>query len=106
MSFQHRFQYAGLKPYENERNRADAGEMTRHEYELLSQNDTYQKLAELRWLIAETKRELGDDAALPEEARANIFHAIAEAEVRLSDGAERYVEWWLGEHRAKQTNEA
>lgn len=106
MTFQHRFQYAGLKPYENERSRADAGEMTHHEYELLSQDDTYQKLAELRWLVAESKRELGDDDALPEEARANIVHAVAESDVRLSDGVERYVEWWLGEHRAKQANEA
>ncbi|MDS0294563.1 hypothetical protein [Halogeometricum luteum] len=106
MSFQNRFQYAGLKPYEDERSRAEAGEMTHHEYELLSRDDTYRKLAELRWLVSEFERELGgDDADLTEETRASLARTVAEAGVPLSEAVDRYVDRWLETHRAAEASE-
>ena len=106
MTFQTRFQYAGMKPYETERTRAETGEMTHHEYELLARDDTYRKLAELRWLVAAFERELGNDTDLPEETRATLAHSVAEAAVPLSEAVDYYVDRWLDAHRTAQTSEA
>lgn len=105
MTFQNRFQYVGTKPYGNERDRAEAGEMTRHEYELLALDDTYRKLAELRWLVSEFERELGG-GDVDEEARVGLAHTVAEAAVPLSEAVDYYVDRWLEAHRAAQTSEA
>ncbi|MDS0299359.1 hypothetical protein NDI76_11460 [Halogeometricum sp. S1BR25-6] len=110
MTFQNRFQYAGLKPYENERCRAAAGGMTHHEYELLSRDDTYRKLAELRWLVSEFERELGDgdgdgDSHPTAETRAALARTVAEASVPLSEAVDYYVDRWLDAHRAARASE-
>jgi len=102
MTFKQKLQYAGSKPYkpEKERAKSDGDDLTYREYELLSQDDVYCKLAELRWLAAEAESQL-HAVDLVEESNADdaLFAAIATVDAPLQQAVDRYVAQWLAEHR-------
>ena len=102
MTYTTKMQYAGSKPYTPERQRAkdDDHDLTYGEYELLSQDDTYCKLAELRWLASEAESELHrDDLVEKSHADDALFAAIATRDAPLQEAVDRYVAQWLAEHR-------
>ncbi|WP_323192432.1 hypothetical protein [Halostella sp. PRR32] len=96
MTFQHRLQYAGSDPYQPERDRED---LTHREREQLEQDETYQRLAEVRWLADELEREVAGNAEIAEETRANLFRAVATDDAPLQDAVEEYVDAWVAEYR-------
>jgi hypothetical protein len=108
MTFKHKLQYAGSKPYkpEKERAKSEEGDLTYQEYELLSQDDVYCKLAELRWLADEAESQL-HAVDLVEESNADdaLFAAIATTDAPLQEAVGRYVAQWLAAHRVDDATE-
>ena len=99
MTFAHKLEYAGSKPYQPERDRVDAGDMTYYEFEMLSQDEVYQRLAEVRWLASELERDVAGDTDIHEDTRASLFRAVAATDAPLAAAVDYYVAQWLAEFR-------
>lgn len=103
MTYASKLQYAGSDPYQPE---ADRDDISYAEYELLSQDGTYQRLAQLRWLVSEAESELCTDDLVDEsEADRALFAAIATRDAPLQQAVDRYVAQWLAEHRVDDATE-
>ncbi|WP_049987123.1 hypothetical protein [Halobellus rufus] len=98
MSYANKLKYAaGSKPYQPEYERDD---ITHEEYELLTQDEVYRKLAELRWLASEAESELHtDDLVAESNADDALFAAIATTDAPLQQAVDRYVDAWLADFR-------
>ena len=97
MSYATKLKYAGGDPYGPEQKRDD---ISHGEYELLTQDDTYCKLAELRWLASEAESKLRTDDLVEEsDADDALFAAIATTGAPLQEAVGRYVDAWLANHR-------
>jgi len=72
MSYATKLKYAGAEPFEPEQERDD---ISHDEYELLTQDETYQRLAEVRWLADDLEAELAGQDFAPEAYHA-LFGAI------------------------------
>lgn len=99
MSYAHKLQYAGSDPFEPERLRVEDGEMTHNEYEVLTQDGIYRKLAEVRYLANALEGDLDSADGVPTEAWAAVFDTIGVADAPLEKAVERYVDHWLAEYR-------
>ncbi|WP_042662548.1 hypothetical protein [Haloferax sp. ATB1] len=91
MSFVHKLQYAGSKPYQHERSLVD-DELTYHEYEQLIQDETYVRLAQLRWLTYELESSLSRDDDVPQETKDELFRAVDGSDAHLSTAVDAYVD--------------
>jgi predicted restriction endonuclease len=98
MSYAHKLKYAGGDPHEPEQERDD---ISHAEMELLKQDETYQKLTELRYLAEAAESDLASDE-LVEQSNADraLFDAIGVRDAPLQQAVDRYVAQWLAEHRA------
>lgn len=104
MTYATKLKYAGSKPYAPEKQRAkdDDHDLTYEEYELLSQDDAYCKLAQLRWLASEAESDLHrDDLVAESNADDALFAAIATTDAPLQQAVDRYVAQWLAQRRAE-----
>ncbi|MFW6435703.1 MAG: hypothetical protein ACOCY1_04910 [Halovenus sp.] len=90
-------QYAGAAPYAPERDREDIG---LDEHELLTQDDTYQHLAELRYLADVVEDEMACRDDVPDETQDLLFGVIADSDAPIRLAVEAYVDRWLAEHRS------
>lgn len=95
MSFKKKLQYAGSAPYKTERNRND---ISPDEYEMLTEDETYQQLAEVRYLADELELNL-DREEVPNEVVDELFSVIATSDAPLKIAVKQYVDHWLDEHR-------
>ena len=97
MSYATKLKFAGGTPFEPEQERDD---ISHEEMELLEQDDVYQKLAELRWLVDEAEAELHTDNLI-EKSNADraLFTAVATKDAPLQQTVDRYVAQWLAAHR-------
>lgn len=102
MTYAHKLKYAGSDPFTPERERED---ITHREMEQLEQDETYQHLAEVRWLASELQHEIAGDVDVAEEARAHIFRAVATDDAPLAVAVDAYVERWLAEFREPSRSE-
>jgi len=103
MTYATKLQYAGSDPYQPE---ADRDDISYEEYELLTQDETYQRLAQVRWLASEAESELcTDDLVDRSEADRALFAAVATRDAPLQQAVDRYVAQWLAEHRADDATE-
>lgn len=99
MTYAKKLEYAGSKPFEHEEEREAAGEMTYHEFEMLTQDETYTRLAQVRWLANELEGSLHHDG-VPEETLSALFEAAAyDDEAPLREAVDAYVDHWLDEFR-------
>lgn len=98
MSFAHKLQYAGSDPFEPEEGRDD---ITHEEYELLTQDETYVRLAEVRYLADELESDLAHDVAANwAGVHDALFDAVAIGpEAPLQAMVDEYVDHWLEAHR-------
>ena len=96
MSFVHRLKYAGSDPFEPEQERDD---ISHEEYELLTQDTTYQRLAEVRYLADQLELECTRDT-VPNETADRVFTVIADRDADLQVAVDAYVDMWLEELRA------
>lgn len=96
MSYANKLRYAGSDPYKPEQERDDISDQ---EMELLEQDATYQKLAELRWLASELESDVAGNTDIPEDTRGSLFRAVATRDAPLTDAVDYYVDAWLAEHR-------
>ena len=98
MTLIYKLKYAGAEPFEPEQDRDD---IDYHEQELLEQDETYQKLAELRYLADDLEATLSRDVLAAEsDAHDAIFEATAMRDAPLQVAVSRYVDAWLADHRA------
>lgn len=95
MVWNHKLKYAGAKPYRPERERSD---ISRRELEQLEQDETYQKLAQVRWLADELEKNL-DREAVPNDVVDEVFVAVGDRDAPLRAAVETYVDEWLANHR-------
>ncbi len=106
MSYATTLKYAGAKPYRPEEQRED---ITHEEYELLTQDETYRKLAEVRWLADSLEMHIATDTLANSiaddhdgDAHDAIFEAVAARDAPLQCMVERFVDAWLAEYRAQE----
>jgi hypothetical protein len=98
MSFAHRLQY-NADPCAPEEERED---ISPREMEQLRQDETYEHLAEVRWIAEELEDELRtDDRALDSGAYGLLFDALAERDAPLHAMVDQYVDAWLADHRVE-----
>ena len=103
MSLKSKLQHAGSDPYEPERDRDD---ISPEEMEILEQDDTYQNLAELRWLADELEADLAAGEAVPAATKQAMFEAVAVFDAPLNAAVQTYVDRWLIAHRHTQRGAA
>lgn len=101
MTFANKLKYAGASPFAPEHDRADDpdDDLTHAELELLEQDKTYKRLAQVRYLADELESEVAGVSDIPEETRAHLFRTVAADDAPLTDAVDHYVEAWLAEHR-------
>lgn len=87
------------KPYAPERERDD---ISAAELEQLTQDDTYQELAELRCLADMVEVELAHSSDVPNEVTNHVFDAVTADDAPLQKAVDTYVDRWLAAHRAKE----
>lgn len=95
MSYAHKLKYAGSEPFEPERERDD---ISHEEYELLTQDETYQRLAEVRWLADDLESDLGGQV-FGADAHAALFDAVGVRDAPLQEMVDEFVDAWLSEYR-------
>jgi len=96
MTFSKKLQYAGSAPYAPERERDD---IDHDEYELLTQDETYQRLAEVRYLVDELESQLSGEA-VPQATKDALFGMIGVRDAPLQEAVDAYVEQWLAQYRS------
>jgi len=95
MSYATKLKYAGAEPFEPEQERDD---ISHEEYELLTQDETYRHLAEVRWLAEELEGDLGGQDFAPGAYDA-LFEAVGVRDAPLQAMVDEYVDAWLAEYR-------
>jgi len=96
MTYATKLQYAGSDPYQPEQDRND---ISYEEMELLEQDETYQQLAQVRWLTDELEADLASESAAPDATQDALFEAAAVRDAPIHEAVETYVEAWLAEYR-------
>jgi hypothetical protein len=94
--FAHTLQYAGAEPYREEEARDD---ISVDEFELLTQDSTYQRLAQVRYLADKMLTEAEDRSDLPDDVRAALTDAVGAQDAPIGEAVNAYVDDWLAEHR-------
>ena len=90
-------QYAGNRVFVPGQERED---ISTAELEQLEQDETYQGLAEVRYLAERLESDIeGDDLANASGAYDELFEAVAERDAPLHAMVEQYVDAWLADHR-------
>lgn len=103
MTYATKLQYAGAEPYQPE---ADRDDISYREMEQLEQDETYKRLAQVRWLASEAESELCTDDLVDEsEADRALFAAVATRDAPLQQAVDRYVAQWLAAHRVDDATE-
>ncbi len=98
MSFGNKLKWAGSKPYKPEATRDD---ISQEEFRHLAQDETYLKLAEVRWLADELEKDLGgQDFGV--DAYDALFQAVGVRDAPLQRMVDEYVDQWLSEYRAQE----
>lgn len=101
MSYAHKLRYAGSDPFQPEQERED---ITAEEMELLEQDETYRKLAEVRWLASELEEDLAHGEAIPAATKQAMFEAVAMGDAPLDRAVFTYVKRWLAVHRSQEAS--
>jgi len=100
MTYATKLQYAGSDPYQPE---ADRHDISHAEMEQLEQDETYKRLAQVRWLTDELEADLASESAAPDATQDALFEAAATADAPIHEAVESYVEAWLTEYRRNGT---
>lgn len=100
MTYANKLKYAGGDPYQPEQDRDD---ISHAEVELLEQDETYQRLAQVRWLTDELEADLSSESAAPDATQDALFVAAAVRDAPIHEAVETYVEAWLAEYREHGT---
>ena len=103
MTFKHRLPNTGLQPYAHEKDRArnDDDEFSYSDYEQLLSDETYCRLAELRWLAAELEKELAHDDVLGDsDVHDAIFDAVANTDAPIAEAVDEYVAGKMAAHQS------
>lgn len=94
MTYSHKLKYAGSEPFAPERDRLPHEAM-----ELLEQDKTYQRLAEVRYLADALESRLADYQSFAEQLAGDVlFDAIATTDAPLQVAVAIYVYEWLRAH--------
>lgn len=95
--------YAGNDAFEPEYERYGRGELSWEEYELLTQDETYVRLAHLRYLAQRAENEIAGGEGVPNETALDLLDAH-EAHIRPAVAA--YVDAWLDRFRSEERERA
>lgn len=96
MSFGNKLKWAGSEPYRPEAQRED---ISQEEFSLLAEDETYLKLAEVRWLADILEQDLSDQYNGRGETVEELFKAVAVRDAPLQKMVDEYVDSWLVDHR-------
>ena len=98
--YEHKLKYAGSDPFNKEIERED---ISYEEMELLEQDETYRRLADLRYLAEAVQEDIQNDP-LVERSNADdsLFTALGHRDAPIHAAVDRYVNQWLAEHRVEE----
>lgn len=98
MTYAHRLQYAGAEPFANERSRVkDADDPLTHRIlEQLEQDETYVRLAQVRFLADELEDDL-NSADVSDDVWGSVFDAVANTDAPLATAVDAYVDAFIAE---------
>lgn len=96
MVYAHTLKYAGAEPFRPEEERDD---LTANEVELLTQDDTYQRLAEARYLLDRLEDDVkGVSPAVKQHVHGEII-GMSRPQHDIDRAIDVYVDEWLVDHR-------
>lgn len=88
--------YAGGEPFEKEAERED---ISHAEYELLTQDETYKRLAELRYIAERVESDIhGDDIV----QSSHVDEKLRDADASIATAVDYYVNQWLATHDVEE----
>jgi len=94
--FAHKLTYAGSDPYGPEEDRED---ITHEEYELLTQDEAYRKLAELRYISDVLEADLDGRDDVPDATQDALYEIYLGRDAPVKRAVDAYVDEWLADHR-------
>lgn len=106
MTYAHKLRYAGSDPFANERSRADdeTDPLTHRALEQLEQDETYVRLAQVRFLADELEDDL-NSADVSDDVHGAVFDAVANTDAPLAAAVDAYVDEFIDEFRQPSRSE-
>jgi hypothetical protein len=101
MSYAHKLKYAGSDPFQYERARVedDDDPLTHQIQEQLEQDQTYVRLAQVRFLADELENDVSKiiTGNVPRETKNAMFDAVANTDAPLATAVDAYVDHFISE---------
>lgn len=98
MTYAHKLKYAGSTPFAHEQSRVDDDDdpLTYRMQEQLEQDETYVRLAQVRFLADELEADL-NDAHVSDDVWGPVFDAVANTDAPLAEAVDAYVDQFISE---------